>query len=100
PAPTAEDAIADALRAAARREWQVGRSRTLREGTDATLVAYGALVQNAMLAAEELSADGLSVGVVDARFCKPVDGEMLGRVLQPEHRVLTVEDHSLQNGFG
>ena len=40
------------------------------------------------------------VEVIDARFCKPLDGEMLSRVLRPGHAVLTVEDHSLQNGFG
>jgi 1-deoxy-D-xylulose-5-phosphate synthase len=72
----------------------------LREGTDVTIIAYGALAQQALLAADQLSADGLSVGVVDARFCKPVDGEMLSRVLRHGHPVLTLEDHSLQNGFG
>jgi 1-deoxy-D-xylulose-5-phosphate synthase len=100
PANNFEDVIDEPLRQEAGQEWQVGRSRVLRAGTDATLVAYGSLVQNAMLAAEELSADGLSVGVIDARFCKPVDGEMLIRVLKPGHAVLTIEDHSLQNGFG
>lgn len=40
------------------------------------------------------------MGVVDARFCKPIDGEMLSRVLRAGHAVLTIEDHSLQNGFG
>jgi 1-deoxy-D-xylulose-5-phosphate synthase len=100
PAANFETIIDDSLREAAAEEWHVGTSRTLREGTDATLIAYGALTQNALLAAEELAADGLSVGVVDARFCKPVDGEMLHRKLRPGHAVLTVEDHSLQNGFG
>jgi 1-deoxy-D-xylulose-5-phosphate synthase len=100
PANNFEDVIDESLRQEAGQEWQVGMSRVLRAGTDATLVAYGSLVQNAMLAAEELSADGLSVGVIDARFCKPVDGEMLTRVLKPGHPVLTIEDHSLQNGFG
>ena len=53
-----------------------------------------------MVAAEELTAEGLSVAVVDARFCKPLDGEMLARHLRRGHPVLTLEDHSLQNGFG
>lgn len=100
PATNFEETVEEPLREAASQEWEVGKSRTLREGTDATIIAYGALVQNALLAAEELSADGLSVGVADARFCKPVDGDMLARVLKPAHPVLTVEDHSLQNGFG
>ena len=100
PATNFEDAIAKPLRAAASQEWKVGKSRTLREGDDATIIAYGSLAQNAMTAAEELLTDGLSVRVVDARFCKPVDGEMLANVLEPGHPVITVEDHALQNGFG
>ena len=100
PAVNFEETIDEPLRAAASEEWQAGRSRVLREGPDATLIAYGALVQNALLAADQLSADGLNVGVIDARFCKPLDGEMLAVVLAPGHPVLTIEDHSLQNGFG
>ncbi len=100
PANPFEEVIDPPLREAAGAEWEVGRSRRLREGSDATIIAYGALAQSAMLAADQLSADGMSVGVIDARFCKPVDGEMLARVLKPGHAVLTLEDHSLQNGFG
>jgi 1-deoxy-D-xylulose-5-phosphate synthase len=100
PATNFEDVIDGSLREAAKQEWVVGKSRVLREGADATIVAYGSLVQNAMLAAEQLSADGVSVEVVDARFCKPIDGEMLARVLRAGHPVLTVEDHAVQNGFG
>jgi 1-deoxy-D-xylulose-5-phosphate synthase len=100
PAVNFEEAIEADLRAAAASEWQIGKSRVLKEGTDATLIAYGALVSQAMQAAAELEAEGLSVGVIDARFCKPVDGEMLSRVLRAGNAVLTIEDHSLQNGFG
>jgi 1-deoxy-D-xylulose-5-phosphate synthase len=100
PARNFHEMIDPSLRDAAAEAWRVGRSRVLREGSDATLIAYGALAKNAMEAAEELAADGLSVEVVDARFCKPMDGKMLARVLRPGHPVLTIEDHSLQNGFG
>ncbi|HEX4053431.1 MAG TPA: 1-deoxy-D-xylulose-5-phosphate synthase [Tepidisphaeraceae bacterium] len=100
PAKNFEEVIDPSLRKAAGGEWRVGRSRVLRAGADATVIVYGALAQNAMAAADELAADGLNVEVIDARFCKPVDGEMLSRVLRPGHPVLTLEDHSLQNGFG
>jgi 1-deoxy-D-xylulose-5-phosphate synthase len=80
--------------------WVLGRSRVLRHGSDATLIVYGALVENAMLAAQLLSMDNIEVELIDARFCKPLDAEMLSRVLRPGYPVLTVEDHSLQNGFG
>jgi 1-deoxy-D-xylulose-5-phosphate synthase len=100
PAQNYETTIDESLRAQAAQEWQLGRSRVLREGGDATLIVYGALAANAMTAAEELAADGIHVEVIDARFCKPVDGQMLARVLREGNPVLTIEDHSLQNGFG
>jgi len=101
PASPFEQIIDEHLRADASREWVLGESRTLREGGDATIVAYGAMVQNAMEAARMLQeGDGLAVGVVDARFCKPIDGAMLTRLLRGEAPVITVEDHALQNGFG
>ena len=89
-----------ALREQASREWTMGRSRRLRSGTDATIVSYGALAANAMAAATLLGSEGLDVGVIDARFAKPVDGDMLRQILRPGHAVLTLEDHAIQNGFG
>ncbi len=100
PVANFEQIIAEPLRKAAAGEWAIGRSRVLRTGDDATLIAYGALTESVMAAADLLADDGISVEVVDARFCKPIDGDMLARVLRPRHPVLTVEDHSLQNGFG
>ncbi|MGA2439844.1 MAG: 1-deoxy-D-xylulose-5-phosphate synthase [Tepidisphaeraceae bacterium] len=94
-----EEVIDPSLQSDAGREWHVGRSRVLRDGADATVIVYGALAENAMSAAAELANDGLDVEIIDARFCKPVDAEMLSRVLRSGHPVLTVEDHSLQNGF-
>lgn len=72
----------------------------MREGADAVIVSYGALTKSALDAAMLLAQEGLSVGVVDARFCKPVDGDMITRVLQPGQAVVTLEEHSLQGGFG
>jgi 1-deoxy-D-xylulose-5-phosphate synthase len=102
PACNFEDVIAEPLREEAKQEWVVGRSRTLRNGADATLIVYGALMETAFAAAEQLAAEGIELELIDARFAKPVDGEMLARVLAGHHKrpVLTVEDHSLQNGFG
>ncbi len=86
--------------AAASEAMELGKSRVLRYGDDATIIVYGALAMNALLAAEQLCAQGVNVEVVDARFCKPLDGEMLHRVLQSGRPVLTVEDHHHINGFG
>jgi 1-deoxy-D-xylulose-5-phosphate synthase len=100
PAEDFEQVISASLREAAKQAWKVGESRVLRGGTDATVIVYGALAELVMLATEELAGEGTEVEVIDARFCKPIDGPMLERVLRPGHPVLTVEDHSLQNGFG
>ncbi|HWB53141.1 MAG TPA: transketolase C-terminal domain-containing protein, partial [Tepidisphaeraceae bacterium] len=101
PAKNFEDLIDDApLRLAAQGDWELGKSRILRRGEDATVIAYGAMVQNALDAAQTLASDGIEIEIIDARFCKPVDGSMLARVLATGRPVLTVEDHSLQNGFG
>jgi len=100
PAQNFEDVISADLRSAAKCEWKLGISRTLRHGQDITFIVYGALAENAMLAAEELASEGISVEVIDARFCKPLDAAMLSRVLRANHPVLTIEDHSLHNGFG
>jgi 1-deoxy-D-xylulose-5-phosphate synthase len=88
------------LRDAAKADWTVGQSRVLKDGSDATLVVYGALAGAAMSAAATLDEEGISVEVVDARFCKPIDGDMIRRVLRPGNPVLTLEDHALANGFG
>ncbi len=95
-----ERQVTPGLREQAAGEWRPGVSRVLRDGTDATLVVYGALAESAVTAAERLAEDGISVEVVDARFCKPLDGEMLARVLRSGRPVLTVEDHALLGGFG
>lgn len=100
PAVAFDQSIAVNLRGPAAQEWQIGRSRVLREGSDATLIVYGALAEQTMAAAAELASEGVSVAVIDARFCKPIDGEMLTRTLSRHTPTLTIEDHSLQNGFG
>jgi 1-deoxy-D-xylulose-5-phosphate synthase len=100
PACNFEDAIESSLADLAKEEWTLGTSRTLRKGDDATLIVYGALMESAFAASEQLATEGINVAIIDARFCKPLDGEMLARVLRADHPVLTVEDHALQNGFG
>ena len=61
-----------------------GISRTIKQGTDATIIAYGSVAWQALEAAQLLENEGLSVGVIDARFCKPIDAEMLKQVFREE----------------
>ncbi|MDM8008890.1 MAG: 1-deoxy-D-xylulose-5-phosphate synthase [Phycisphaerae bacterium] len=78
----------------------VGRSRLMRKGNDATILAYGAAVSHALDAAEQLAAEGIQVRVFNARFAKPIDREMVTAALLADHPVITIEDHSVIGGFG
>jgi 1-deoxy-D-xylulose-5-phosphate synthase len=100
PARNYEDTVSPKLRDQATTSWHPGTSRVLRDGKDVTILAYGALASEALAAAEELASDDIDVEVIDARFCKPLDAQMLERVVVEGHTVVTLEDHALQNGFG
>ncbi len=77
-----------------------GKAEVLLEGERACLWAYGAMVATALGVAEALRAQGCEVGVVDARFAKPVDEELLGRHLTRYKQIFTLEDHQRAGGFG
>lgn len=81
-------------------EYELGRSLLLRDGDDATVLAYGAMCAHAIAAAEFLAGDGISLRVVNARFAKPIDRDMVSDALTRGGPVVTVEDHSLAGGFG
>ncbi len=100
PAKNFQETMEASLRQQASQEWELGVSRRLRAGEDATIICYGALAASALAVADQLSLTGLQVGVIDARFCKPLDGAMLEEILQEGHPVLTLEDHAIVNGFG
>jgi 1-deoxy-D-xylulose-5-phosphate synthase len=78
----------------------IGRGELLRDGRDAVIVALGKAVPAALLAAERLAELDLSVAVIDARFVKPLDVELIADVAARVRAVVTVEDHALANGFG
>ena len=77
---------------------EIGKGRLLREGTAIAIISLGARLQEALRAADELQARGLSTTVADARFAKPLDEDLI-RALAREHEVLiTVEEGSI-GGF-
>lgn len=80
--------------------FELGRARTLRHGDDATILAYGVMTVHALAAAELLSAAGIDVTVVNARFAKPIDRAMVEVAFATGSPVVTVEDHSISGGFG
>jgi 1-deoxy-D-xylulose-5-phosphate synthase len=77
-----------------------GKSEVLSSGDDGAIVACGAMVPAALEAARQLQADGLSVGVINARFVKPLDRETILRTVRECAFVVTVEEAALAGGFG
>jgi len=76
----------------------IGKGRIMREGTTVAILSYGTRLKEALIAAEELAARGLSTTVADARFCKPLD-EALVRRLAAEHEVLITIEEGAVGGF-
>lgn len=80
--------------------FELGRSRRLREGGEAAILAYGTTASAALAAAELLAAEGFDVEVTAARFARPIDRDMVRNALRGSRPVVTVEDHSVAGGFG
>jgi 1-deoxy-D-xylulose-5-phosphate synthase len=70
------------------------------EQQDVTVLAYGAMVPQAELAARQLADEGIHVAVVNARWAKPLDADLILRLAKSTRRVVTVEDHVAMGGFG
>ncbi|MDQ2870298.1 MAG: 1-deoxy-D-xylulose-5-phosphate synthase [Acidobacteriota bacterium] len=82
------------------REIPAGRGEVLSEGSDVCLLAYGSMVPVAVEAAALLAARGVACGVVNARFAKPLDRDLLARAFAMAPRIVTVEEHLAAGGFG
>ena len=78
----------------------LGKGELLREGTDIALAAIGVTVHQAMAAAGRLEREGISAAVINARFVKPLDRDLIGTVVQEVKCLLTVEEASTMGGFG
>ena len=78
----------------------MGKSQRLREGTQIDLWAVGTMVDTARKVAEILEKQGLSAGVVNARFVKPLDKEALEEASHQVKLLVTLEENSLAGGFG
>jgi len=78
----------------------VGRGEIVRDGRDVVLFAYGSMVPVATEAAAILLDLGVDCGVVNARFAKPLDRQLLASVMEMTPRVLTLEEHLITGGFG
>ena len=78
----------------------VGRAELIRDGSDIALLGIGWGVTPALQAAEELERIGLQAAVVNARFVKPLDRDLICELATRTRRIITVEDHNKMGGFG
>ena len=79
---------------------EIGKGEILREGRDGVIIAYGAMVYPSMECADMLAEKGIDVTVVNARFAKPLDEDLIMKVAGKNQIVITVEDHTEVGGFG
>ena len=79
---------------------ELGRAETIEWGEDGTFLVYGSLLPVCLEAAGQLRSQGLEVGVINARFTKPIDTETVLRAAQETGFVITVEENTLCGGFG
>ncbi|MEB7753024.1 alpha-ketoacid dehydrogenase subunit beta [Staphylococcus pseudoxylosus] len=79
---------------------EIGKASVKQEGNDITLVAYGAMVQESLKAAEELEKEGYSVEVIDLRTVQPIDIETLVASVEKTGRAVVVQEAQRQAGVG
>jgi 1-deoxy-D-xylulose-5-phosphate synthase len=77
----------------------IGKGRIIKEGTKIAILNFGTRLQECLKAAEDLGAKGLSTTVADARFCKPLDEDLVARLAREHEVLITIEEGSI-GGFG
>lgn len=78
----------------------LGKGEILREGKDLLIIALGHMNKTALAISEGLQAQGISSTVLDPVFIKPLDTELLCRLLVTHRKIITIEEHSLNAGLG
>jgi 1-deoxy-D-xylulose-5-phosphate synthase len=79
---------------------QLGKGKVIQEGSDVALFAVGVMVETAIAVAEILEEQGLSVAVINARFVKPLDEELLQQFAKSCQLIVTLEENVIAGGFG
>jgi 2-oxoisovalerate dehydrogenase E1 component len=77
-----------------------GKAKTVRAGTDLSIVTYGALVQRSLLAAKQAEQQGISVEIIDLRTLSPYDWNAIVESVQKTSRVIVAHEDSLSWGYG
>ena len=81
-------------------KFEIGKGVQIGDGTDATIIATGVTVSEALKAQEMLKENGVNVRVVDMHTIKPIDRELIVKCAKETKRIITVEDHSIIGGLG
>ncbi|UWG97162.1 transketolase family protein [Dehalobacter sp. DCM] len=81
-------------------QFEIGKANVIREGTDAAVIANGLMVVEALKAANELSADGIEITVVNCACVKPIDQDTIVQVAKNTGAVVTAEEHNIIGGLG
>ena len=81
-------------------KFELGKGVTLKDGKDVTIVATGLMVNEALIAADELKAEGIDARVINIHTIKPIDKEVLVRAAKETGAIVTAEEHSIIGGLG
>lgn len=81
-------------------KFELGKGVTLKDGSDVTIVATGLMVNEALIAAENLKKDGIDARVINIHTIKPIDAELLVQAAKETGAVVTAEEHSIIGGLG
>jgi 1-deoxy-D-xylulose-5-phosphate synthase len=82
------------------KEIEIGKGEVIKDGKDLAIIAFGAMVDPSMKTAAMLENSGLSVAVINARFAKPIDKNLIMEYAKKTGCIITTEEHSVQGGFG
>ena len=81
-------------------KFEIGKGYQLGEGTDATVVATGVVVAEALKAQEELKKQGINIRVIDMHTIKPIDKDIIIKAAKETKKIITIEDHNVIGGLG
>lgn len=80
--------------------FEIGKANLLRDGKDVTIIANGILINEAMIASEELAKEGIDCRVIDMHTIKPLDNEIIVKASKETKGIVTAEEHNIIGGLG
>jgi transketolase len=80
-------------------KFEIGKAEIIASGSDITILVYGFLLEEALIAKDTLEKDGLSVGLINMRSLKPIDEECILQLTQSTKKIVTIEDHFITGGL-